>query len=53
MIISKFAAKILLFIQLCKYIEQKMYFFIQYSIFIVQIFLRSDKVYTLQGQEVK
>ena len=30
------AAKILLFIQLSKYIEQKMHFFIQYSIFIAQ-----------------
>ena len=31
-----FAAKILLFIQLSKYIEQKMHFFIQYIIFIAQ-----------------
>ena len=31
-----YAAKILLFIQLYKYIEQKMYFFIQYSEFIAQ-----------------
>lgn len=33
---NAFAAKVLLFIQLCKFIAQEIYFFMQYSEFIAQ-----------------
>jgi hypothetical protein len=33
---AKSAAKVLLFIQLCKFIAQKIYFFMQYGEFIAQ-----------------